>query len=215
MVYKLYYFDVRFLAEPARLMLTAAGEKFEDVTWSRDEWEEWKKKSPKGKAPWLEVDGHVIPESTAINRFLGNRFGFSGKDEYERAIVDSVADVMKDAFNQAKPYLFVRGGFTQGDESKLATDSFWPAMESGFPYIKKVLDESKSGFIVPSGLTWADLWIVENIIMYRDLLHEFSTRYTWVDDYVNRVHGDPRIKDYVESRKHYRISYINGPVRKL
>ncbi|KAE9548758.1 hypothetical protein FO519_008031 [Halicephalobus sp. NKZ332] len=215
MGYKLYYFDVRYFAETARILFHAAGQDFEDITWSMAEWEEWKKKSPTGKAPWLEVDGHVISESAAIYRFLGNRFGFSGKDEYERAIVDTVTDVIKDVRSQARPYLVVRGGFTTGDKAKLEKESFWPAMESGFPYIKKILDESKSGFVAPSGLTWGDLWIVENIIMYRDLFREFSTRYTWVDDYVNRVHSDPRIKDFVESRKHYRISYVNGPVREI
>ena len=45
MVYKLYYFDIKILAEPARIMLAASGEKFEDITWSMDQWPEWKKSS--------------------------------------------------------------------------------------------------------------------------------------------------------------------------
>ena len=151
----------------------------------------------------------MIPESFAIYRFLANRFGFAGKDEFEKALIDSTADFARDGWVQARPYLHVRGGFISGDADKLITEHFWPAMEKTFPHLKKILDNSKSGFVAPSGLTWADLWIVETIIVYRDLHSDFTTKYPWTADYVQRVHSDPRIKDYVQSRRTVRPSYIN------
>lgn len=41
--YKLYYFPVRNLGEPIRMMLNYAGQPFEDVRISLDEWQQkWK-----------------------------------------------------------------------------------------------------------------------------------------------------------------------------
>ena len=154
----------------------------------------------------------MIPESFAIYRFLGKRLGFYGKDDFENAIIDATADIVKDTRTMARPYFVVRAGFVPGDADKLLVEHFWPAMENAFPYIK-VLDESGSGFIAASGLTWVDFWISEAINMYRDLQPEFSNKYPWTTEYVERVHGDPRIKDYVQSRKNVRISYINDPIK--
>ena len=43
MTYKLHYFNFKGRAEPARMMLYAAGQKFEDITWTTAEWPEVKK----------------------------------------------------------------------------------------------------------------------------------------------------------------------------
>ncbi|KAE9548757.1 hypothetical protein FO519_008030 [Halicephalobus sp. NKZ332] len=211
MVYKLYYFDVKFLAEPARMILHAAGQDFEDITWPMAEWEEWKKKSPTGKAPWLEVDGHVIPESTAINRFLGNRFGFSGKDDLEKALVDSTADFVKDTWMSAREYFQVVGGRKEGDLEKIKKEVLDPALKTAFDYIKNKLDESKSGFIAPSGLTWVDFWISVNILLLNEVVPDFKDEFGFALEYQNRVHNHPKVKDYAESRKDVRIGYLVKP----
>ena len=148
----------------------------------------------------------------AIFRFLGKKFGFYGKDDIENAIIDSTADVAKDTWIRGKSYFAVRAGFTSGDLNELAKEYFWPSINTAFPYIKKVLDKSGGGFVVPSGLTWVDLWVSQLIVVYRGLEPEFSKKYPWTTEYVDRVYGDPRIKDYVQSRKDYKISYVNQPV---
>ena len=43
MTYKLYYYNFKGRAEPTRMMLYAAGQKFEDITWTVEEWPEIKK----------------------------------------------------------------------------------------------------------------------------------------------------------------------------
>ena len=150
----------------------------------------------------------------AIYRFLANRLGFAGKDDLENALIDSTADVMKHAWTKAKPYFAAKGGFGSGDTEKLATQHFWPAMEEAFTYIKKVIDKSDSGFVAPSGLTWVDFWIAENIVMYCELEREFTNWYIWTAEYLQKVHNDPRIKDYVQSRRGVRPSYINSIIER-
>ena len=90
--YKLYYFDVRALAEVVRLVFAAAGQKYEDIRFTREKWPEWKPKAPFGKAPFLEVtDGSktfTLSQSKAIARYLSRKFGLAGKDDEESALID-------------------------------------------------------------------------------------------------------------------------------
>lgn len=71
--YKLYYFNFRARGEPIRLIFAAAGQKYEDFRFERDQWPQYKAKSPNGKAPFLEVhDGgkvHLLAESVTISNF--------------------------------------------------------------------------------------------------------------------------------------------------
>ena len=154
----------------------------------------------------------MIPESFAIYRFLARRLGFYGKDDLENALIDATADVLKDAWIKAKPFYLAKGGFIEGDTYKLGVELYGPAMEEAFMYIKKVIDESKSGFVAPSGLTWVDFWIAEYVVMNREIDHDFAAWWFWTGEYVNRVHGDPRIKDYVRARRGVRPSYANSIV---
>uniref|UniRef100_A0AC34RRA4 Glutathione S-transferase n=1 Tax=Panagrolaimus sp. JU765 TaxID=591449 RepID=A0AC34RRA4_9BILA len=214
MVYKLYYFDVRYYGETARMLLTAAGEKFEDVTWNLEEWQNQRKKeSPTGKAPWLEVDGHVIPESFAIYRFLANRFGYAGKDEFEKALalVDSTADFFREGIKSTWDYFLVNCGWKEGDKDKLYKEGLVPALDAVFAYVKKQVDKSGSGFIAPSGLTWVDLFIAENVMLYLDGVPDFEKNYPFAVEYQKRVHSYPKIKDYAESRKNVRTGYVVPP----
>ena len=90
--YKLIYFDIRGLAENARLIFAAAQVPYEDVrlsfsfgtpgdfsTIKRPEFDamkaEGKLDKSLGKVPLLEVDGQQIGQSKAIERFLAKEFG--------------------------------------------------------------------------------------------------------------------------------------------
>ena len=66
--YKLYYFNGRGRAELSRLIFAAAGQKYEDIRFERDEWPQYKRRSPLGHAPYLEVvqDGKVFQLAQSI-----------------------------------------------------------------------------------------------------------------------------------------------------
>ncbi|KAK6738219.1 hypothetical protein RB195_020369 [Necator americanus] len=92
-----------------------AGQKYEDVRYSFEEWPKHKDEMPFGQIPVLEVDGKQLGQSFAIVRFLSRKFGFAGKSPFEEALVDSIADQYKDYFNEIYPFIRVALGFEQGD----------------------------------------------------------------------------------------------------
>ncbi|PIC34831.1 hypothetical protein B9Z55_014369 [Caenorhabditis nigoni] len=77
--YKLSYFDVRALAEPARLIFALFDVPFEDHRVSVEEWNELKKKTHYGQLPVLEVDGVGIGQSMSITRYLARKFEIAGE----------------------------------------------------------------------------------------------------------------------------------------
>ena len=154
-----------------------------------------------GKVPLLEVDGHKFPESFAIYRFLANRFGFAGKDEYEKALVDSTADFFRDATTDTRTFVSIAIGFAEGDKDAAYKEKFIPALDRTFSYLEPVVKKSGSGFIAPSGLTWADIAIAEKLNTFIKLAPEVATKYPFAPQYVKRVYEHPKIKSYISSRK--------------
>ncbi|CAF4653948.1 unnamed protein product, partial [Rotaria sp. Silwood2] len=55
--YKLYYFNGRGRAEVSRLIFAAAGQKYEDIRYERDQWPSHKSEMPLGQIPFLEFAG--------------------------------------------------------------------------------------------------------------------------------------------------------------
>lgn len=109
---KLTYFNGKGIAETTRILLAAADVKYEDFRYplkinnwatydfTRDEFDKdkadgklWKSMD---KVPFLEVDGHVIAQSKAIERYVANRYGFMGETLEEGATIDSYCEFVRD-----------------------------------------------------------------------------------------------------------------------
>lgn len=120
--YKLVYFDIRGLAETARMLFAIAKQSYEDFrfslsfgvpgdfsTISRPEFDAAKASgeldASLGKLPYLEVDGVKIGQSKAIERFLARELGLAGSTLVETAqveqLVETVADI-KAAYQKVK-----------------------------------------------------------------------------------------------------------------
>jgi hypothetical protein len=128
--YKLTYFPGRGLTEPSRLVLHYAGQKFEDVRLTQEQFESLKHSEyystlliyskflafPNGQVPLLEVDGHKIAQSGTILRFLAKRFNLSGKDEFEAAKADEVYSYFYDKIRAQIPYTLLLLGKAEGNK---------------------------------------------------------------------------------------------------
>ena len=197
--YKLTYFNGRGLAETSRLIFAAAGQKFEDVRFEREQWPAIKPTTPLGQVPVLEVDGVKIPQSTAIARFLAKRFNLAGKTDVEQAQVDVVVDTIQDLFHAFLPII------REQDETKkkeLIAKFVGEDLEKHLKNLETLgkLYSNGGQFFVGNSLTWADL-----------MCHEFGQKlftydanclnnFPWLQANRAAVEQQPKISEYLKNR---------------
>jgi len=98
---KLTYFDFHGgRGEPARLALSIGGIAFEDDRVASSVWEHRKEDTPFGALPVLEVDGQVVAQSNAINRYVGKLADLYPSDPWQAALCDEIMEAVEDITNK-------------------------------------------------------------------------------------------------------------------
>ncbi|VDM68458.1 unnamed protein product [Strongylus vulgaris] len=207
--YKLTYFDGRGAAEIIRQspeltnhssVFVLAGQDFEDVRLTQEEWPKHKAEMPFGQVPVLEVDGQQLAQSFAIVRFLSRKFGFAGKTPFEEALVDSIADQWKDFMKEIQPMVKVALGFEEGDLDKLTKEIFLPARDKFFGYMTKFLKKNKSGYLVGDSLTFADLYLAEYFSEFAKKIPGLFDGFPEMKAHAEKVRSNPILKKWIETR---------------
>uniref|UniRef100_A0A914QE52 glutathione transferase n=1 Tax=Panagrolaimus davidi TaxID=227884 RepID=A0A914QE52_9BILA len=199
--YKLIYFDIRGIAEAIRLVFKYAKVDFEDNRLTFEQWPTIKPTTPFGKLPILEIDGTQLVESAAIARFIARKHGLAGKGDLEEAKVDAIVDQNKDFMAQVYPWLLVKFGREKGDEEELKKTKLIPNAEIYLSIFQKYIKESGSGFLVKSGVTFADFIISEFVITLRQNAPDVIDKYPEMLQYIDRLKALPQLKDHYASRK--------------
>jgi glutathione S-transferase len=76
-----------------------------------------------------------------------------------------------------------------------------PGADKHFPMLEKLVTQSGSGFILPSGISYADFYIASFIdTMYKPVEGEYLAKYPKLMEYIDRVHGVPQLKEYMSKR---------------
>ncbi|KAL6736815.1 hypothetical protein Aduo_007122 [Ancylostoma duodenale] len=199
-LYKLTYFNGRGTAEIIRQVFVLAGQEYEDVRLSFEEWPKHKAEMPFGQIPVLEVDGKQLAQSLAIVRFLARNFGFAGKSPFEEALVDSIVDQHRDFINEIRPFFRIVMGFAQGDADKLFKEVFLPARDKFFGFMTKFLKESKSGYLVGDSLTFADLYLAETSAEFAKDFPSTYDGFPEVKAHAEKIRSIPALKKWIETR---------------
>ncbi len=98
---KLRYFDFNGgRGEVARLAMAIGGVPFEDDRIPLATWPSVREQTPFHAVPVLEVDGEVITQSNAINRYVGRLANLYPEDSLEAARCDEVLDAVEDVATQ-------------------------------------------------------------------------------------------------------------------
>jgi len=191
--YKLYYFDMRGLAEPIRLAFTQAGVPFEDVRVQRDDWPQQKEKMPFGQMPVLEVDGKQLTQSMAILRYIARKHGLEADDEWDRAVGDEMATSWLDI------QMHATGAFQEPDK-ELKKQKFQKIIEDFVNPRLKITDErmakSQSGFIAGNKVTWCDFVLYNMLGMNTDFLKVSLSAYPHLEKFMRKIEELPKIKEW-------------------
>jgi glutathione S-transferase len=157
------YFPLYARAEVIRQILKSKGVDFTDKVVT---FEQWPAEKASGvyefkQMPLLEIDGHRLVTSQAIERYVAVKYGLYPADPYQAYLVESVIDLKNDQFQK-----FAQFKFVLKDEEALANWASTTFLENlKLIEARLVANGGGDGFIVGDSATWADYAIFQ-------LLHE-------------------------------------------
>lgn len=152
--------------------------------------------TPLGTLPILEVDGKSLSQSYAINRFLARKFGLSGKNDWDEGQVNEICDTSVDFFGELTKTMF-------GDDASKAEADKKVKEELGPKYLagmEKRLTANKSGFLVGSALTLADLSVYQTLEGLVGKTPEVLDKYPQVKANRKKVAESKGIKEWLAKR---------------
>ncbi|CAG9761714.1 unnamed protein product [Ceutorhynchus assimilis] len=195
--YKLTYFNLAGAGECIRYLFAYAKQPYEDNRIAFQDWQALKPNTPYGQLPILEVDGKVVPQSTAIGRYLAKQFGLLGKNDWEALEADVLIDTMADLKKHVTPIFYA-----QSEEKKLELKK--ELLEKHLPFylekFEKIAASNPAGFLVGSEVTWGDLFLGENLTALEERFPGSLKPFPALNAFVNKINGLPEIKAWLEKR---------------
>ncbi|KJH42596.1 glutathione S-transferase protein [Dictyocaulus viviparus] len=200
--YKLIFLSGRGPAECARQLFALADQQFEDVRLTKEQYHAMKSNLPFGELPVLEVDGRQLIEPMAINRFIARTFGLAGKNLFEAAVADGIADryiFYRNRINDYHAALLTQK--PAGVLRKLNNEVLVPARNKFFGYIITHLEKnSVNGYLVGDSITWIDVLIAEHVYEFNDKTPGFLDGFPQVEAHMRKIRSIPNIKKWIENR---------------
>lgn len=157
---KLSYFDVHGgRAEPVRLALHLGGIAFEDNRLAFPAFAEFRKTTPFGQVPTLEVDGVLVTQCDAMLRYAGKLAGLYPSDPYQALLCDEVSYVVEDASVKIGPTFRMTGDAQK--EARLALVN--GSMPVYLRWLQSQLLAHGGGYFADQRLTIADLKVFVDV----------------------------------------------------
>ncbi len=200
--YKLIYFDTQGRAEIIRFIFAQAGVPYEDKRLTQEEWQQLKPSTPYGTVPVLEVDGKQLSGTTPIVRFLAERYGLAGSNDFENADIAGIGDVVGDLAQHA-----IRIFFEQDEARKCELKKEF--IETHVPRYLGALQKRASGnncyygWIWGPKVTYADLSIylmLEQVLISTTLVPDVLDRYPALKKLHDSVEALPNIAKWLKDR---------------
>ena len=156
--YKLYSgsFQGRGRAELIRWIFIQTGVPYEDVRFTKEEWEAFKPKSPYGGLPILEIDGKLFGGSGPIERYVAEQHRLAGSNELENFELNTIYDLTFDLLLWILLHRFEKEDARKAELKKELN-------KKHFPKYLGILNK----LITNNGV--ADGWIFGNKVTYIDM----------------------------------------------
>ncbi|XP_072498556.1 glutathione S-transferase-like isoform X2 [Notamacropus eugenii] len=194
---KLYYFDARGKMESVRWLLAAVGVEYEEVLFKTAE--DFENLIKDGnlmyqQVPMVEMDGMYMVQTRAILKYIAAKHDLYGKDLKERALIDIYVEGMRD-LNDMIIYL----PFSLPEEKQKNLNYILErATERFFPVYEKVLKDHGKNYLVGNQLSWADVQLLEVILMAEELKSGILSAFPKLQEFKARVSKLPRIQKFLQ-----------------
>ncbi|CAD5209094.1 unnamed protein product [Bursaphelenchus okinawaensis] len=198
--YKFTYFNLRALAEPTRCCFYYAGVPFEDNRVEYKDWMSVKDSYPNKQLPLFEVDGKKLTQSGAILRFVARATGLTGKDSFEEAKADEIYHFFYDNLRAANGIILDKVNIIKSKNLEQDKKDFDHHSTTALEGYTKYLEESKSGYALPSGLTYADFVIASHFLTIRNMDEQLANKYPKVAEHYKKISAIPQLQDYFAKR---------------
>ena len=162
------------------------------------DWGRRKEDTPFGGLPVLEVDGHTLAQSNAINRYVGKLVGLYPSDPWQAALCDEAMEAVEDITSK-----IFASRFLPEEEKKMQREAL---VEGPIPFylarLQQRLEAHGGRYFADDSLSVADLKVFEWVRNLKsgavdyvptDLPDRFAPKLL---DHYERVKNDPRIKAY-------------------
>ena len=210
---KLTYFNIRGLAETSRILLAIMGQEYEDFRYplniidlasfnmEKPEFDAAKQDGKLlgslNKVPFLEVDGTIIPQSKAIERYIASQGNMMGNSLLEYARIDSICECIRD-FKDA--YQRVRKSENREEEM---TKWFTETLPERLGLLEHIVGKENNSFSVGNRLSLADVIIYVFITQFFDdktRAMDTTNNTTNIRNIVNNVASNKNLINWLNNR---------------
>ncbi|XP_061478921.1 glutathione S-transferase-like [Rhineura floridana] len=194
---KLHYARGRGKMESIRWLLSAAGVKFEEQFIETKE--DLEKLRNDGfllfqQVPMVEIDGMKLVQTRAILNYIAAKHNLYGKDLKERALIDTYVEGTTDLMEMIMHLPFQP---PEGKEKQTA-HIIERATTRYFPVYEKVLKDHGQDFLVGNQFSWADVHLLEAILMAEELKPNILSKFPVLQAFKTRISNIPTIKKFLE-----------------
>ncbi|XP_069834893.1 glutathione S-transferase P 2-like [Dendropsophus ebraccatus] len=195
--YTLTYFPIRGRAEAIRLLLADQGASWTDDEVGMEDWaagvRDLKKNAVFGQIPRFLDGNFELYQSNTILRYLGRKYGISGHNEQEIAVIEMINDGVEDLRMNYYKFIFV--------DNEANKEKFLAELETQLGYFEKILSKNSNGtkFLVGDKVTYADYNLLDTLQCYLDLSPTCLSAFPLLSGYVERMLKRPNLSQYLGS----------------
>ena len=195
--YKLIYFNFKGRAELTRLIFAQAGVEYTDERLTFEEWGQRTSSTPFGMLPVLEVDGKPIGGSLVFARYVAEKHGVAGSNDFENAIIASILDAASDLTMEMYGVHFEADETKKAEKKKVLEEQTIPAALANF---EKFAAGNSDGWLVGPKVTYGDLGVYLILDQLLGAVPTVLDKFPALSQLKQKVESLPNIAKWLQTR---------------
>ncbi|XP_032999036.1 glutathione S-transferase-like isoform X2 [Lacerta agilis] len=142
----------------------------------------------------VEIDGMKLVQTRAILYYIAAKHNLYGKNLKERAQIDMYVEGTTDLMGMIR----VHHKSPPGEKEKNLSLIIERATKRYFPVYEKVLKENGQPFLLGNQLTWADVQLIETLLMAEEKESTILSQFPLLQAFKARMCDVPTIKKFLQ-----------------